>query len=71
MQDLGWYFIPPTVMFMQGTWSLEGDKLVGSFKRVDNGNELKAVREIVGGELVQVGCETVTDTSQSPRTACQ
>lgn len=38
---------------LSGTWSLEGDKLVGNFKRVDNGNELKAVREIVGGELVQ------------------
>ncbi|KAK1342279.1 hypothetical protein QTO34_015035 [Cnephaeus nilssonii] len=36
-----------------GTWSLEGDKLVGRFKRVDNGKELNAVREIVGGELVQ------------------
>lgn len=38
---------------LSGTWSLEGDKLVGRFKRVDNGNELHAVREIVGGEMVQ------------------
>ncbi|XP_006108088.1 fatty acid-binding protein, intestinal [Myotis lucifugus] len=38
---------------LTGTWSLEGDKLVGRFKRVDNGKELHAVREIVGGELVQ------------------
>ncbi|CAK6445094.1 unnamed protein product [Pipistrellus nathusii] len=38
---------------LTGTWSLEGDKLVGRFKRVDNEKELNAVREIVGGELVQ------------------
>ncbi|XP_016000306.1 fatty acid-binding protein, intestinal [Rousettus aegyptiacus] len=36
-----------------GTWSLEGNKLVGKFKRVDNGNELNTVREVIGGEMVQ------------------
>ncbi|KAL2780855.1 fatty acid-binding protein, intestinal [Daubentonia madagascariensis] len=39
---------------LSGTWNLEGNKLVGKFKRLDNGNELKAVREIIGGELVQI-----------------
>ncbi|XP_043829286.1 fatty acid-binding protein, intestinal [Dromiciops gliroides] len=38
---------------LNGSWSMEGNKLVGKFKRVDNGNELIAVREIVGDELVQ------------------
>uniref|UniRef100_A0A8I3S7G9 Fatty acid binding protein 2 n=1 Tax=Canis lupus familiaris TaxID=9615 RepID=A0A8I3S7G9_CANLF len=38
---------------LTGTWNLEGNKLVGKFKRVDNGNELNAIREIIGGELVQ------------------
>ncbi|KAM5308975.1 fatty acid-binding protein, intestinal [Glossophaga mutica] len=38
---------------LSGTWSLEGGKLVGKFQRVDNGNELSAVREVAGGELVQ------------------
>ncbi|XP_003800109.1 fatty acid-binding protein, intestinal [Otolemur garnettii] len=38
---------------LTGTWTLEGNKLVGKFKRIDNGNELNAVREILGGELVQ------------------
>nr|ALF07181.1 intestinal fatty acid binding protein 2 [Balaenoptera omurai] len=38
---------------LTGAWSLEGNKLVGKFKRVDNGNELNAVREIIGGEMVQ------------------
>ncbi|XP_016056189.1 PREDICTED: fatty acid-binding protein, intestinal [Miniopterus natalensis] len=38
---------------LRGTWDLQGNKLVGKFKRVDNGNELNAVREIIGGELVQ------------------
>ncbi|CAK7316399.1 fatty acid-binding protein, intestinal [Vulpes vulpes] len=38
---------------LTGTWNLEGNKLVGKFKRVDNGNELNALREIIGGELVQ------------------
>ncbi|KAM8969394.1 fatty acid-binding protein, intestinal [Sarcophilus harrisii] len=38
---------------LNGSWNLEGNKLIGKFKRVDNGNELNAVREIVGDELVQ------------------
>ncbi|XP_032189192.1 fatty acid-binding protein, intestinal isoform X1 [Mustela erminea] len=38
---------------LSGTWNLEGNKLVGKFKRTDNGNALNAVREIIGGELVQ------------------
>ncbi|XP_074128951.1 fatty acid-binding protein, intestinal isoform X2 [Sminthopsis crassicaudata] len=38
---------------LHGSWNLEGNKLVGRFKRVDNGNELNAVREIVGDELIQ------------------
>ncbi|XP_004686692.1 PREDICTED: fatty acid-binding protein, intestinal [Condylura cristata] len=38
---------------LSGTWNLEGEKLVGKFKRVDNGNELNAVREVVNGEMVQ------------------
>uniref|UniRef100_A0A0A0MY01 Fatty acid binding protein 2 n=1 Tax=Rattus norvegicus TaxID=10116 RepID=A0A0A0MY01_RAT len=36
-----------------GTWTMEGNKLVGKFKRVDNGKELIAVREISGNELIQ------------------
>lgn len=36
-----------------GTWTMEGDNLVGSFKRKDNGNALNTRREIVGDELVQ------------------
>ncbi|XP_004386865.1 fatty acid-binding protein, intestinal [Trichechus manatus latirostris] len=42
---------------LSGSWSLEGNKLVGKFKQVDNGNELNTVREIIGGELVQVNLE--------------
>ncbi|XP_003899177.1 fatty acid-binding protein, intestinal [Papio anubis] len=38
---------------LSGTWSLEGNKLIGKFKRTDNGNELNTVREIIGDELVQ------------------
>ncbi|XP_027709574.1 fatty acid-binding protein, intestinal [Vombatus ursinus] len=38
---------------LSGSWNLEGNKLVGKFKRVDNGNELNTVREIVGDEMVQ------------------
>ncbi|XP_022369045.1 fatty acid-binding protein, intestinal isoform X1 [Enhydra lutris kenyoni] len=38
---------------LSGTWNLEGNKLVGKFKRIDNGNAVNAVREIIGGELVQ------------------
>ncbi|XP_070646903.1 fatty acid-binding protein, intestinal-like [Bos indicus] len=38
---------------ISGAWALEGDKLVGKFKRLDNGNALNTVREITGGEMVQ------------------
>uniref|UniRef100_A0A671EFC9 Fatty acid binding protein 2 n=1 Tax=Rhinolophus ferrumequinum TaxID=59479 RepID=A0A671EFC9_RHIFE len=38
---------------LSGTWSLQENRLIGNFKRVDNGKELNAVREIIGGELVQ------------------
>ncbi|XP_047422873.1 fatty acid-binding protein, intestinal [Sciurus carolinensis] len=38
---------------LSGTWSLEGNKLVGRFKRTDNGKELNTVREITGDELIQ------------------
>ncbi|XP_007950565.1 fatty acid-binding protein, intestinal [Orycteropus afer afer] len=38
---------------LSGTWSQEGNKLVGKFKRVDNGHALNTVREIINGELVQ------------------
>ncbi|XP_076998541.1 fatty acid-binding protein, intestinal-like [Tamandua tetradactyla] len=38
---------------ISGAWNLDGDKLVGKFKRTDNGNELNTVQEIIGGELVQ------------------
>ncbi|NXM05170.1 FABPI protein, partial [Tyrannus savana] len=38
---------------MNGNWNLEGNKLVGTFTRKDNGKVLKAYREIVGDELVQ------------------
>ncbi|XP_040274203.1 fatty acid-binding protein, intestinal [Bufo bufo] len=38
---------------LSGSWALEGDKLVGTFVRKDNGKELKTQRVIVGDELVQ------------------
>ncbi|KAI5193494.1 fatty acid-binding protein, intestinal [Manis pentadactyla] len=38
---------------LSGFWRMEGNKHVGKFKRVDNGNELNAVREIINGEMVQ------------------
>ncbi|KAJ7406747.1 Fatty acid-binding protein, intestinal [Willisornis vidua] len=38
---------------LTGSWNLEGDKLVGTFTRKDNGKVLKAYREIVNDELVQ------------------
>ncbi|XP_044538110.1 fatty acid-binding protein, intestinal [Gracilinanus agilis] len=38
---------------LNGNWNVEGNKLVGKFKRLDNGKELNTVREIVGDELVQ------------------
>ncbi|XP_055484268.1 fatty acid-binding protein, intestinal isoform X2 [Psammomys obesus] len=37
---------------LSGTWSMEGNKLIGKFTRVDNGKELLAVREVSGGELI-------------------
>lgn len=43
-------FFPPS----QGSWNLEGNKLVGTFTRKDNGKVLTAYREIVGSELIQV-----------------
>ncbi|XP_075045627.1 fatty acid-binding protein, intestinal [Mixophyes fleayi] len=36
-----------------GAWTSEGDKLVGTFKRKDNGKELKTNRVLIGDELVQ------------------
>ncbi|NXJ98378.1 FABPI protein, partial [Corythaixoides concolor] len=36
-----------------GSWNLEGNKLVGTFTRKDNGKVLTAYREVVGDELVQ------------------
>ncbi|KAM8939811.1 fatty acid-binding protein, intestinal [Pelodytes ibericus] len=38
---------------LSGAWTLEGDKLVGTFSRKDNGKELKTNRVIIGDELVQ------------------
>ncbi|XP_005427103.1 fatty acid-binding protein, intestinal [Geospiza fortis] len=38
---------------LTGAWTLEGNKLVATFTRKDNGKVLKATREIVGDELVQ------------------
>ncbi|NXG42174.1 FABPI protein, partial [Psilopogon haemacephalus] len=38
---------------LSGSWNTEGNKLVGSFTRKDNGKVLTACREIVGDELVQ------------------
>lgn len=38
---------------LTGTWSIEGNKLIGKFTRVDNGKELIAVREVSGNELIQ------------------
>uniref|UniRef100_UPI00398EC30C fatty acid-binding protein, intestinal n=1 Tax=Pristiophorus japonicus TaxID=55135 RepID=UPI00398EC30C len=38
---------------LNGTWSSEGDKLVGKFTRKDNSKVLQTTREIVGDELVQ------------------
>ncbi|XP_037686493.1 fatty acid-binding protein, intestinal [Choloepus didactylus] len=38
---------------LTGSWTLEGNKLIGKFKRIDNGKELNVVREVTGGELVQ------------------
>lgn len=38
---------------LSGSWNLEGNKLVGTFTRKDNGKVLTAYREIVGSELIQ------------------
>uniref|UniRef100_A0A8C5LS47 Fatty acid binding protein 2 n=1 Tax=Leptobrachium leishanense TaxID=445787 RepID=A0A8C5LS47_9ANUR len=38
---------------LSGAWALEGDKLVGTFTRKDNGKTLKTNRVIIGDELVQ------------------
>lgn len=38
---------------LHGNWNIEGNKMVGTFKRKDNGKELKTYRETVGDELVQ------------------
>ncbi|KAM6270003.1 fatty acid-binding protein, intestinal [Porphyrio hochstetteri] len=38
---------------LTGAWNMEGNKLVGTFTRKDNGKVLTAYREIVGDELVQ------------------
>ncbi|NXL35406.1 FABPI protein, partial [Glaucidium brasilianum] len=38
---------------LTGSWNMEGNKLVGTFTRKDNGKVLTAHREIVGEELVQ------------------
>ncbi|NXD84200.1 FABPI protein, partial [Halcyon senegalensis] len=38
---------------LSGCWNMEGNKLVGTFTRKDNGKVLKACREIIGDELVQ------------------
>ncbi|XP_058405957.1 fatty acid-binding protein, intestinal [Diceros bicornis minor] len=37
---------------LSGSWSPKGNKLVGKFKQVDNGNKLTAVQEITDGEMV-------------------
>ncbi|XP_073495840.1 fatty acid-binding protein, intestinal [Phyllobates terribilis] len=38
---------------LSGSWVVEGDKLVGTFARKDNGKQLKTNRVIIGDELVQ------------------
>ncbi|NXT20681.1 FABPI protein, partial [Syrrhaptes paradoxus] len=38
---------------LTGSWNMEGNKLVGTFTRKDNGKALTAHREVVGDELVQ------------------
>ncbi|XP_062991662.1 fatty acid-binding protein, intestinal [Elgaria multicarinata webbii] len=38
---------------LHGNWDMKGSQLVGTFHRKDNGKELKALREIVGGNMVQ------------------
>ncbi|NXO52787.1 FABPI protein, partial [Aramus guarauna] len=38
---------------LTGSWNAEGNKLVGTFTRKDNGKVLTAYREIIDDELVQ------------------
>ncbi|XP_077156561.1 fatty acid-binding protein, intestinal [Paroedura picta] len=38
---------------LHGNWNIDDGKLVGTFRRKDNGKELKAFREIIGDEMVQ------------------
>ncbi|XP_069486783.1 fatty acid-binding protein, intestinal-like [Ambystoma mexicanum] len=38
---------------LSGTWVMEGDTLVGTFTRKDNGKVLKTQRKVDGDELVQ------------------
>ncbi|XP_033016927.1 fatty acid-binding protein, intestinal [Lacerta agilis] len=38
---------------LHGNWDMKGSQLVGTFNRKDNGKELKALREIVGDEMIQ------------------
>ncbi|XP_077134592.1 fatty acid-binding protein, intestinal-like [Ranitomeya variabilis] len=38
---------------LSGSWVEEGDKLVGTFTRKDNGKQLRTNRVIIGDELVQ------------------
>ncbi|NXL84057.1 FABPI protein, partial [Alectura lathami] len=38
---------------VNGSWNMEGNKLVGAFTRKDNGKVLTVYREIIGNELVQ------------------
>ncbi|XP_003221855.1 fatty acid-binding protein, intestinal isoform X1 [Anolis carolinensis] len=38
---------------LQGNWDVKDGKMVGTFKRKDNGKELLALREIVGDEMIQ------------------
>ncbi|XP_078741624.1 fatty acid-binding protein, intestinal [Lampetra fluviatilis] len=38
---------------VNGSWTLEGSKLVGKFARKDNGKIITTTREVVDGKLVQ------------------
>ncbi|XP_034969773.1 fatty acid-binding protein, intestinal [Zootoca vivipara] len=38
---------------LHGNWDIKDSQLVGTFNRKDNGKELKALREIVGDEMIQ------------------
>ncbi|XP_036621552.1 fatty acid-binding protein, intestinal-like [Trichosurus vulpecula] len=50
---------------LRGTWNPEGNKLVGKFKRLDNGNDVYTVREIVGDELVHTYTYQGVETKRS------